>query len=383
LQLDSCRDQLDLSFLFQGHTLAHKDSIGIGIIGTGFARTTQIPGFRACEGARVVAIASGHRENAERVAHEFGIEHFTDDWREIIAREDVDLVSIVTPPVTHLEMTLAALDAGKAVLCEKPMAMNAGETDVMRSRATESGALALVDHELRFLNGRRKMREMLLKGEIGHVHHAKLLFRSDSRLDAQRGWNWWSDKEAGGGTLGAIGSHAVDTLRWLLKTEVSHVFATLATRIGERADARTGEMHPVTTDDEANLVLRLAEGEVTQDANATVSLSVVEAGRAEHRLEVFGSQGALLLEGDELWRGGEGAWSRILVESGELAEGMRDSEWSRGFTIFSRAIIETLREGRKTVTGAATFDDGHRTQLVLDAAHLSHESGCWEVIDHL
>lgn len=359
-----------------------KQAINIAIIGTGFARSTQIPGFRACEGARVVAIASGHRENAEHVAREFGIEHFTDDWREIIARDDVDLVSIVTPPVTHLEMTLAALDAGKAVLCEKPLAMNAGETDVMRARASETGALALVDHELRFLNGRRKMREMLLNGEIGHVHHAKLLFRSDSRLDAQRGWNWWSDKEAGGGALGAIGSHAVDTLRWLLKTEVSHVFAALATRIAERADARTGEMRPVTTDDEANLVLRLTDGEVTKGANATVSLSVVEAGRAEHRLEVFGSQGALLLEGDELRqaRGGEGEWSRVEVERGELAEGMRDSEWSRSFTIFSRAIIETLREGRKAVEGAATFDDGHRTQLVLDAAHRSHESGCSETV---
>ena len=76
--------------------MTKKDFIGIGIIGTGFARSTQIPAFRACEGARVVAIASGHRENAERVAREFDIEYATDDWREIIARDDVDLVSIVT-----------------------------------------------------------------------------------------------------------------------------------------------------------------------------------------------------------------------------------------------------------------------------------------------
>ncbi|MCA1556950.1 MAG: Gfo/Idh/MocA family oxidoreductase [Acidobacteria bacterium] len=88
--------------------------IRIGIIGTGFARSTQIPGFRACEGARVVAIASGHRENAERVARDFGIEFATDDWREVVKREDVDLISIVTPPSTHSEMTVAVLDAGKA-----------------------------------------------------------------------------------------------------------------------------------------------------------------------------------------------------------------------------------------------------------------------------
>ncbi|MDQ3817852.1 MAG: Gfo/Idh/MocA family oxidoreductase, partial [Acidobacteriota bacterium] len=81
--------------------MTKKDFIGIGIIGTGFARSTQIPGFLACEGARIVAIASGHRENAERVAREFNIEHAASDWREVVERDDVDLISIVTPPVTH------------------------------------------------------------------------------------------------------------------------------------------------------------------------------------------------------------------------------------------------------------------------------------------
>src|SRR5215210_6298122 len=96
--------------------------INIGIIGTGFARTTQIPAFRACEGARVLALASGHRENAERVAREFEIPFVASDWRELLAREEVDLVSIATPPATHAEMALAALAAGKGVLCEKPTA---------------------------------------------------------------------------------------------------------------------------------------------------------------------------------------------------------------------------------------------------------------------
>src|SRR6185436_13106679 len=104
-----------------------KSAVGIGIVGTGFARTTQIPGFRDCMGARIVAIASGHRERAEAVAQEFGIEYVAGDWREVVAHDDVDLVSIVTPPSTHVEITLAALDHRKAVLCEKPMALNAGE----------------------------------------------------------------------------------------------------------------------------------------------------------------------------------------------------------------------------------------------------------------
>ena len=102
-------------------------TIRIGIIGAGFARTTQIPGFRNCKDARIVAIASAHRDRAEEVAREFGIHHVEADWRALVARDDIDLVSIVTPVVTHCEITMAALANGKAVLCEKPMAMNAGE----------------------------------------------------------------------------------------------------------------------------------------------------------------------------------------------------------------------------------------------------------------
>src|SRR6266446_4030543 len=109
--------------------------IRIGIIGAGFARSTQIPAFKACAGARIVAIASARREHAEEVAREFGIESVLSDWRALVERDDIDLVSIVTPVVTHREMTLAALDRGKAVLCEKPMAMNAAEALSMSERA--------------------------------------------------------------------------------------------------------------------------------------------------------------------------------------------------------------------------------------------------------
>lgn len=358
-----------------------KASIGIGIIGAGFARSTQIPAFRACEGARVVAIASRHRENAERVAREFEIEHVAEDWREVVARADVDLISIVTPPVTHAEMTLAALDAGKAVLCEKPMAMNADEADAMRQSAM--GRLALIDHELRFVPGRRRMREMLQSGEIGQIRHVKLLFRADSRSSADRAWDWWSDVEAGGGALGAIGSHAIDAFRWLLNTEISDVFCQLTTHVRERIEKQTNESRSVTTDDEANLLLCFADNDLMQGATGTISLSVVEPGRSEHRLEIFGSEGALMIEDDGVLhhaRVGSGQWQEIVTERGELAVGMRDGSWSRGFTTFSQKIVNALREGLAEVEGAATFTDGYHTQLVLDAARRAHESGKMEKV---
>ncbi|MBA3766188.1 MAG: Gfo/Idh/MocA family oxidoreductase [Acidobacteria bacterium] len=361
--------------------MSRNKTINIGIIGAGFARSTQIPGFRAA-GARVVAITSAHREHAQAVASEFQIAHVADDWRGVIAREDVDLVSIATPPAIHMEIALAALDAGKAVLCEKPMAMSADEADLMRRSARETGHLALIDHELRFLAGRRRMREMLRGGEIGQVYHAKLLFRADWRAKPELAWDWWSSAEQGGGTLGAIGSHAVDAFRWLLATEATHVFCQLATHIRERPDRQTGEMRAVSTDDEANLLLRFKDTALTRGATGAISMSVVESGRPDHRLEIFGSRGALRLDGDDLWRSvtGAGQWEQVEVERGELAEGMRDSEWSRGFTIFARAITKALRVDATAIEDAATFEDGYRTQLVLDGAHRSHESGCWNEI---
>src|SRR5438132_4368330 len=315
----------------EGKNMRDSD-IGIGIIGAGFARTTQIPGFKNCDGARVVAIASGHREHAEKIAREFDIEYVESDWRALVGRDDVDLVSIVTPPVKHCEMTLAALENGKAVLCEKPMAMNAVEARRMTERAGEAGVLALIDHELRFLPGRIKLRKLLNDDDIGTVRHAKLVFRSDSRADVDRPWNWWSDESQGGGALGAIGSHVIDGFRWLLGTDVSEVSCNLATHIRERKDEESGASRAVTTDDEANLLLRFAESELTEGATGNVSLSMVEPGKAEHRLEIFGSLGGLMInEAGEVWRASIGAeeWERVEAERWRMATGRGAGRWAR------------------------------------------------------
>lgn len=361
--------------------MSNRKPIGIGIVGAGFARTTQIPGFRNCEGARIVAITSRRREHAESVAKEFGIEHVAESWRELVQRDDVDLVSVVTPPATHMEITLAALERGKAVLCEKPMAMNATEARLMTDKAGAVGSLALIDHELRFLNGRLKLREMLHTGAIGNVRHCNYLFRSDYRGVLTRTWDWWSDEKMGGGTLGAIGSHAIDSFRWLLGVEVSEVCALLSTHVAERPEKKGGTLRPVTTDDDAKLMFKFAESEITKGTTGTASLSVVESGAHLNQLEVYGSSGALMVaESGELWHSpaGSGAWKPVPVDPNPLAPGMSEGSWSRGFTAFAKKIVAALSAGEKTVAGAATFADGYRVQLVLDAARKSNQSGRWE-----
>jgi predicted dehydrogenase len=364
--------------------MTNGKKIGIGIVGAGFGRSTQIPGFRNCEGAQIVAITSRHREHAESVAREFAIEHVANDWSELVARDDVDLVSVVTPPAIHMEITLAALERGKSVLCEKPMAMNAAEARQMTDRADEAGVLAVIDHELRFLNSRQTMHAMLLNGAIGKVRHSNYVFRSDNRAALDRTWDWWSDETMGGGTLGAIGSHAIDSFRWMLGAEVSEVCSMLSTHISERPEKPGGPLRKVTTDDEAKLLLRFGDSRLTKDATGAVSLSVVESGKHEHRFEVYGSNGALMVEETgELWHSpaNSGVWRPVQVDQDPMAPGMREGSWSRGFTAFSAAIVAALREGRKTVEGAATFADGYRVQLVLDAARVSNKSGCWAKIE--
>lgn len=356
-----------------------RDFVRIGIIGAGFARTTQIPGFRNCEGARGVVIASANREHAEEVAREFEIPHVADDWRGVIERDDVDLVSIVTPVVTHFEITMAALHAGKHVLCEKPMAMNAEEARQMTELAREKGVLALIDHELRFLPGRQKVAKVVRRGDIGQLWHARCLFRSGQRIDPKRAWNWWSDVKQGGGALGAIGSHIVDAFRWLLNTEVTEVLGQLSTHVAKRRD-HAGVVREVTTDDEANLLLRFDDA---SGATGNASLSMVQPGASAHVVEIFGSDGAVKVDGNGyVWsaKAGDTEWTKIEIDRGQLAPGMAEGGWSRGFTAFSKKIIDALRDGHTTVEGAATFADGYRTQLVLDAARRSHEKGCWEKV---
>ena len=346
--------------------------VGIGVIGTGFARKVQIPAFRQCENAEIVSVASGSIENAKTTAEEFGIGHFTDVWQETVSRDDVDLVCITTPPNLHHEMSLFAFEHGKHVLCEKPMAMNVTETEEMAAAAANTGVLSLIDHELRFLPGRQKAFAMLREGAIGKIRHAKYNFRASYRADSSLPWNWWSDVEQGGGALGAINSHILDSFRWFLSTEVSSVFCQLRTHVKERrsgSDARR-----VSTDDEANMILRFADGELTDGATGLVSVGMAELPEYQNRIEFFGTEGAIRVDGNgELFvaKNSETDWTQIETDTGTLVDGMPDSGFARGFLFLAPKIVDAIASGSNRIEHAATFVDGLQVQKVLDAARES------------
>lgn len=351
-------------------------SIGIGVIGTGFARKVQLPAFASCEGARLVSVASGSAANAENAAKEFGAEHFTGDWRETVSHADVDLVCITTPPRLHREMVLFSVEQGKHVLAEKPMAMDVAEAEEMKAAADGAGVLALIDHELRFQPGRQKAWRMLRDGAIGKVRHAKYNFRAPHRGDPSIAWNWWSDAEQGGGALGAINSHVIDSFNWLLGSDILSVFCQLQTHVKERPF--DGGTRAVTTDDEANMILRFADGDVTEDATGLVSVSMAEQPEYVNRVELFGTEGAMRIDHrGELFiaSNGDTAWTPIEVDLGRDVPGGPDTGFSRGFMSLAPRIIEALKNGDTFIEHAATFEDGVKVQKVLEAARESDATG--------
>jgi predicted dehydrogenase len=355
-----------------------KETVGIGIIGTGFGRKVQIPSFLECPGAKIVSVASGHAENAEATAKEFNIAHFTDDWRETISREDVDLICITTPPDTHYEMTLFAIEKGKHILCEKPMAMNEAQAREMTERANEKQILALIDHELRFQEGRQKAFAMLRAGEIGKIRHAKYNFRAPHRGDPDLPWNWWSSEAHGGGALGAIASHVIDSLLWFLGADISDIFCQLQTHMKQRRDENSGEMRAVTSDDEVNMIMRFAESDLTEDATGMVSLSMTEYPKYLNRLEFFGRLGAMRIgHRGEIFIGkiGESDWREVDSSFGETIEGIPDTGFARGFMEFAPKIIDAIRNEKTGIEYAATFEDGLKVQIVLDKARESDKTG--------
>jgi predicted dehydrogenase len=354
-----------------------KEKVGVGIIGTGFGRKVQIPAFLACKNAMIESVASGRFENARETAAECGVGHFTDDWRETAAHPDIDLVCITTPPLLHREMTLFAIEQGKHILCEKPMAMNLAEAEEMAAAAVDKPLLTLIDHELRFQAGRRLAYKMLRDGVIGKIRHTKSIFQAPHRGDPNLAWNWWSDAGSGGGALGAIGSHIIDSLNWFLGADVSSVSCQLQTNIKKRRDS-AGDMRPVTSDDESNMLLRFADGELTDDATGLVSISMTEGPKYMNRVEFYGTGGTMRIDYlGEIFiaKTGQPDWTQIEVNPGVPIPGIADSGFARGFMAIAPVLVDAIRNGSREIEHAATFEDGVRVQKVLDAARESDATG--------
>ena len=348
----------------------------VGIVGASFARAAYLPALRHVPGAEVVAIASGRIDSARSAADEFGIAAAYADWQEMLDRHDLDLVLIATPTDLHAPITLAALDRGAHVLCEKPTAMNAGEATAMLDKAEALGRLHMIDHELRFNPNRAKVAAMIAGGDLGEIRHVNIanIGASWANPASRPKGDWWSLAEHGGGRLGANGSHQVDMLRWWLGP-VASVVGQALTVIPDRIDKTSGEAWTATADDLSYFTLQMASGALAQ-----VFMSGVAANNIGNLTQVFGSKGSIVLDNDDeklLFAKAGGSFEDISAPDPAAAlTGLNKGIWNVSVVGALRELAAAIAEGRKLTQGA-TFFDGLANQLVLDAVRQSTSSRAW------
>ena len=345
-----------------------RGDIRVGFVGSGFARRVQLPGLALVPGTKAVAIASAHRANAEAAAREFGLPHVFSDGVELAQSPEVDLVVVSSTPDSHARYAIAALEAGKHVLCEKPMAIDAFEAaQMVTASAQHPDSIAWLDHELCYEPNRRRARELIRSNALGELRHVELSLkpyvRGDGRPQALAGpWNWWADAARGGGILGAVGSHLIDLFRYWTGSDVTYVAGLVDTFVKERGD-ESGQARPVTADDFASAVLRAASGAV-----ATITLSTVAHHGPGHLGQVTGSAGTLLLRGETQLEFGKsgGPLEDVSVPDELWDKTQPNNMWARSFVRLMRDLAQVIRGG--TPQGEpATFSDGWQVQRVLDA----------------
>jgi|TARA_B100001964_G_scaffold245798_1_gene336394 predicted dehydrogenase len=347
----------------------------LAIIGTGWGTRVQTPIFRQ-EGLEIVGLWARSKEKAQKRAADFGIPFHTADYQAVISHPDVDLVSITTPPHTHAEMAIAALEAGKHVLCEKPTALHTAEAKKMLDAACRHPEqIAVLDHELRFLPTQQKMGALVRDGYVGEVFHVEGTVWAGDMLDLSIPWHWFQDRESGGGWLGAVGSHFIDLMSWLLNRPIQAVNAVLRTFIEERADPES-IFRAVTSDEFFTLDLKFGE-----NITGILTGGIVTAGPPVHRLVISGSAGSLHYEDGKLtgYRATTEASEILMVEEHlDVPDKLSPTVWIRSLVHLGRALKTALEMGEYSVLApAATFVDGLRIQHVLDAARASDKEGQW------
>lgn len=346
----------------------------VGVVGVGFGATVHVPAFQS-EGWEVRAISSRREDRVRKAAADLGVADALTDWRDLVARPDIDAVAVSTPPAAHLEIVTAALNAGKHVLCEKPFALSAAEAASMAALARERGLTAMVAHEFRHAPQRAQVRELLDQGAIGTPQIVSAeLFLGRPAPATPPPTSWASRAAEGGGFLGALGSHYIDGLRhWF--GDVASVTGTLLTLRPERTEG--GAVVMADTDDSFSITLAFRNGVV-----ATMVASSAVSPSQGARITVAGSDGVLVLtqrgpnpEPDGVVLAGK-ATDRALAPL-EMPARFRPFEDDRdprlvAFRLLVRDFETGIREGRSP---SPNFEDGLKCQQVLDAVRESARTG--------
>ncbi|MFE2603325.1 Gfo/Idh/MocA family protein [Streptomyces mirabilis] len=386
---------------------AGKPTLGVGMVGYAFMGAAHSQGWRTVgrvfdlPRSPVLAAVCGRDASAVRaMADQHGWAAAETDWRALIARDDVDLVDICTPGDSHAEIALAALAAGKHVLCEKPLANTVEEAEAMTEAAEAAfarGQVSMVGFNYRRLPATSLARKMVAEGRLGALRHVRVTYLQDWLVDPQFPLTWRLRKElAGSGALGDLGAHIVDLAQYLAGEPVVGVSALTETFVRERplpgggssgltavsaTNPRAGGVGTVTVDDAALFTGRFASG-----ALASFEASRFATGRKNSlRIELNGERGSLAFDLERLNElsyhdhtepGTHAGFRRILVT--EPDHPYLEAWWPPGhglgyehtFTHQARDLVRAIAAGRRP---EPSFADGLRVQRVLAAVEESAE----------
>ncbi len=354
-------------------------TIGIAIVGTGFGEKIHIPGFQHHPRTEIVAVFNRNLEKAQKIASTYNIPHAIDNFTQLLQIPEVDAVSISTPPVLHYDMGKQVLEAGKHLLLEKPMNMNAAETKELYDLAEKKGIIAIPDFEFRFVPAWQLLAEYLQQDYVGKKRLIKIDWLVTSRANPKRPWNWYSRQDMGGGALGAVGSHAFDYINWLFGP-VKSLCGYLSCAIPQRPDPQTGgQLKPVDADDTCLIMIELADGTPCQ-----LSISSVTYQGRGHWVEVYGEKGTLVLGSNNLKDYVHGFKLFTANIESPLTEVKIPNHlaFPQVFTDgrlapFIRVVnhfVESIDAGKSLTP---SLQEGYYSQLLMDLTHQSHNSKSW------
>jgi len=377
-------------------------SLRVAMIGHGFMGAAHSQGWRTAPRVfdlpaepEMAVIVGRNAEGVARSAAKWGWAESATDWREVIARDDIDLVDIVTPGDSHAEIAIAALEAGKHMLCEKPLANTVAEAEAMAdaaARAATRGIRAMVGFTYRRVPAVTFLRDLIAHGAVGRIAQVRASYRQDWLVDPEMPLAWRLQKEhAGSGALGDIGAHAIDLAQFVTGLRIERVSGVVDTIVKQRpllsegvglSGTGTGEYGEVTVDDIAIFTGRLESG-----ALASFEATRFATGRKNAlAIEVSGDKGALAFDLEDLntlWFYDRTApnqtqgFTRILVTESEHPY---VSAWwpaghmlgyEHGFSHQVKDLVEAIATG---VDPHPTFADGLQVQRVLAAVEQSSAS---------
>jgi predicted dehydrogenase len=358
------------------------EPIRVGIIGVGWGSTVQAPAFRAVPEFEVAALCSRRPERVQAAAAQLGIDDTSTDWRDFVRRDDLDLISVCTPVKLHADQTIAAVEAGKHVLCEKPLAVDASDAQRMLDAAEGAGVAHAVCFENRFDPVRRALHDHIVAGALGTPYFVRAHTSADywhPTRGLQSEWMYRLDE--GGGYLMGMSSHDIDFVCDMFG-DPDAVCADVRCTVPERVGA-DGMPFAVDADDTSVVILRMRSG-----MTALVSCSAVALGANLRELELFGSDGRIVVEsgvqsGDvevRATRVGDDTPSTVPLETRMPRSGAELPKRRAAGAIRSLAVM--LEDWLPAFSGAPapgvpTLRDGLIVQRVIDAARRSSAGAGW------